>query len=228
MPLIHPSHVLLGDGGRRVAEAQEDDCVGRHAQVGGTDHRHALAGGRYVADDAVGERGAVEQQPARRGADEADDEVEHGRLARAGGADQGDGLPGLDRQVEAGDGLAAGVTWWNGSPFGVTLARQPITSPPVSGTTWQGAWDMNHDGWRGRLDITSAGPLAGTYTPAGGSPLTLRDVVGADGYRLSFSIPFSADNVQPFSLFRHTQEGGRFSGTRRSSLGSASLGSPIP
>lgn len=111
------------------------------------------------------------------------------------------------------DGLAAGVTWWNGSPFGVTLARSPITSPPVSGTTWQGAWDMNHDGWHGRLDITSTGPLAGTYTPAGGSPVALRDVVGADGYRLSFTIPFSADNVQPFSLFRHAQEGGRFSGT---------------
>lgn len=111
------------------------------------------------------------------------------------------------------DGLAAGVTWWNGAPFGVTLSRQPIRSPRPSGTTWQGAWEMNHDGWHGRLNITSAEPLAGTYTPDGGSPVALRDMFGADGYQLKFSIPFSPDNVQPFTLFRHTQEGGRFSGT---------------
>ena len=111
------------------------------------------------------------------------------------------------------DGLAGGVTWWNGAPFGVTLSRQPIRTPRPSGTTWQGGWEMNHDGWHGRLDITSTQPWAGTYTPDGGSAVTLRDLVGADGYQLAFSIPFSPDNVQPFTLFRHTQEGGRFSGT---------------
>ena len=111
------------------------------------------------------------------------------------------------------DGLAAGVTWWNGAPFGVTLSRQPIRSPRPSGTTWQGAWEMNHDGGTAGSTSPSAEPLAGAYTPDGGSPVALRDMFGADGYQLKFSIPFSPDNVQPFTLFRHTQEGGRFCGT---------------
>lgn len=109
------------------------------------------------------------------------------------------------------DGLAAGVTWWAGSPFGVTMGRAPITAP-VRRSGWTGDWNMNHDGWHGRLSITSTAPWAGTYTPDGGSPVALRDISAAD-YRLSFRIPFSADNVQPFTVYNHTQETGRFSGT---------------
>ncbi|EAP97855.1 hypothetical protein JNB_12863 [Janibacter sp. HTCC2649] len=110
------------------------------------------------------------------------------------------------------DGLAAGVTWWNGCPFGVTMARAAIPSP-LRSAGWQGDWEMNHDGWHGRLSITSTGPWAGTYTPDGGAPLALRDFVAPDGYQLSFSIPFADDNIQRFTLLNHTQESGRFSGT---------------
>lgn len=109
------------------------------------------------------------------------------------------------------DGLAGGVTWWSGSPFGVTLSRAPIPAP-VRRSGWVGDWDMDHDGWRGRLSITSTAPWAGTYTPDGGAPLPLQDIASAD-YVLSFRIPFAADNVQPFRIYRHTQETGRFSGT---------------
>jgi hypothetical protein len=110
------------------------------------------------------------------------------------------------------DGFAAGMTWWNGAPFGVTMARGEIASP-LRSAGWQGHWEMNHDGWHGRLSITSTAPWAGTYTPDGEAALPLRDFVAPDGYQLSFSIPFSADNVQPFTLLNHTQESGRFSGT---------------
>jgi hypothetical protein len=104
------------------------------------------------------------------------------------------------------------MTWWNGAPFGVTMVRGEIASP-LRSAGWEGDWEMNHDGWHGRLSITSTAPWAGTYTPDGGTALPLRDVVAPDGYRLSFSIPFSDDNVQPFTLLNHTQESGRFSGT---------------
>lgn len=115
-------------------------------------------------------------------------------------------------QVTREDGLAAGVTWWNGSPFVVPITRAAIPSP-VRSAEWQGEWDMNHDGLYGRLSISSTGPRAGTYTPDGGAALVLRDFVAPDSYQLSLSVPFSADNIQWFNLFNHTQESGRFSGT---------------
>ena len=49
----------------------------------------AQRGERHTADV-----GTVDQHAARAGVVEARDQVQHGRLARAGGADQGDGLAG--------------------------------------------------------------------------------------------------------------------------------------
>lgn len=53
--------------------------------------------------------GAVKQDPARGGAYEPDDEVEHRGLARAGCADEGDGLAGCHGEAEVAYGGPATV-----------------------------------------------------------------------------------------------------------------------
>lgn len=111
---------------------------------------------------------------------------------------------------------AAGVTTWSGAPFGVSMSRDPIAGDPTGEfepAAWLGVWEMNHDGWHGRLEISSLSPLVASYVPDGGSPLQVSGTVDAAApYQLALSIAFPG-NDQPFRLLAHTWECTRFSGT---------------
>ncbi|MEV4556186.1 hypothetical protein AB0K51_04195 [Kitasatospora sp. NPDC049285] len=111
---------------------------------------------------------------------------------------------------------AAGSTTWNGMPFGVSLSRSPLPGTPTQGFVaddWIGRWAMNHDGWNGTLEITSAAPFAAAYTAFDGRTLPVAG--GPDGalpHVLNITVPFAADNIQPFQLLAHTWEKDVFSG----------------
>ena len=64
---------------------------------------------RSSARGQVAQIDAVEQHPALGGVVEAGQQLGERGLAGAGRADHGDGLPGRERQVEAGQHLAAGA-----------------------------------------------------------------------------------------------------------------------
>ncbi|MBA3529213.1 MAG: hypothetical protein H0T91_07900 [Propionibacteriaceae bacterium] len=110
---------------------------------------------------------------------------------------------------------AAGLTTWSGTPFGLSLSRDPIGGVPTGDFNqgaWLGSWSMDHDGWRGRLDISSVDPVSASYTPEGGSSLPVSGSL-VRPHELNLTVAFSADNVQPFDLLAHTWENTRFSGT---------------
>jgi hypothetical protein len=113
-------------------------------------------------------------------------------------------------------GNAAGSTRWNGSDYGVRLSRGALEGTPSQGfdlSAWAGSWAMNHDGWRGALDITSAQPFAATYTTADGNTLAVSG--GPDAgqpHILRLAIPFDPNSPQQFQLFGHTWESDVFSG----------------
>ncbi|MER7582610.1 hypothetical protein [Kitasatospora sp. NPDC097691] len=111
---------------------------------------------------------------------------------------------------------AAGSTTWSGMPFGVSLSRSALPGTPTRGfaaNDWIGRWAMNHDGWNGTLQITSAAPFGASYTTFDGRTLPVSG--GPDGslpHVLNITIPFSPDNIQPFQLLAHTWEKDVFSG----------------
>jgi hypothetical protein len=116
--------------------------------------------------------------------------------------------------------LAAGVTSWSGSPFGVSLSRMARTGSPsqsFDAARWVGRWLLDHDGWRGTLHVTSVAPFQASYArdgqptlPVSGGPLAGRE------YELEFTIPFAADNQQPFQLYGFTHEDDVAAGTTES------------
>jgi hypothetical protein len=109
----------------------------------------------------------------------------------------------------------AGTTTWNSIPFGVTVSRDAIRDGASSGSpgTWNGAWDLVHDGWRGVLDIHTTRPFSGSYLEQNGVRRTVTGTVDANhGHRLSMTIDFGGHR-QPFTLLLHTREQGRCSGT---------------
>jgi hypothetical protein len=116
---------------------------------------------------------------------------------------------------------AAGFTTWASIPFGSFLTRYAL--PGVYGNNftkdkWIGTWDMNHDGWRGRLTIfgftwSGAWRLNATYTTGDGRILTVSgQLTNGRQHIASFNIPFSSDNNQPFVLHFHTWENNMASG----------------
>jgi hypothetical protein len=112
---------------------------------------------------------------------------------------------------------AAGVTHWRGIEFGVTMRRMPLPSrPPMSPfdeNEWIGHWDMNHDGWRGRLDIWSVRPLRGLYRDASGIGRSISGSLRAgQPHILEVSIEFSPGFHQPFELCHSTWEKRVFAG----------------
>ncbi|HYO67345.1 MAG TPA: C1 family peptidase [Archangium sp.] len=75
---------------------------------------------------------------------------------------------------------ASGYAWDAGNTrYGSVLKRSGLSIPygnSFTASRWMGTWYMNHDGWRGRLQLTSystSGSLWGTYTPDGGSPINV-------------------------------------------------------
>jgi hypothetical protein len=114
---------------------------------------------------------------------------------------------------------AAGHTTQQGVPFGVTLSRNPLDDPSFDraarsgfeGRDWVGTWALNHDGFRGLLEIDSVDPLRARYTPPGGRPLPATGSVTA--HRLTLSVDFADTEPQLFRLLAHTGEHARLSGT---------------
>lgn len=112
---------------------------------------------------------------------------------------------------------AAGVTLWQGTPFGVSLSRDKITGKPTKDFTrkaWIGSWAMNHDGWRGTLTISGVAPFTANYKRPDGATLSATGVFVSD-HELNLTIDFGGGNKQPFRLLAHTWESTRFSGTTR-------------
>jgi len=111
---------------------------------------------------------------------------------------------------------AAGTTLSNGSDYGVSLSRTPIPGTPSEGfdaNAWLGTWDMNHDGWRGTLDIRAVQPFAAAYRPDDGGEFPVTGGPdAAQPHILRIAIPFSSENPQQFQLFGHTWENDVFSG----------------
>ncbi|WNG55323.1 C1 family peptidase [Archangium gephyra] len=75
---------------------------------------------------------------------------------------------------------ASGYAWDAGNTrYGSVLKRSGLSIPygnSFTASRWMGTWYMNHDGWRGQLQLTSystSGSLWGTYTPDGGTPVSV-------------------------------------------------------
>jgi hypothetical protein len=113
------------------------------------------------------------------------------------------------------NGNAAGITKWAGTPFGFSLSRGALpgaNTRDYTRATWLGSWTMNHDGWKGTLRITAITPLAASYVAWDGSTKPVSGGFSSD-HELNLTIDFGGGNGQPFRLFGHTWEAGRFSGT---------------
>jgi hypothetical protein len=110
---------------------------------------------------------------------------------------------------------AAGRTTWNGIPFGVSLSRDVLPGTNTQGfvaNDWIGTWAMNHDGWRGTLEIMAAQPLSAIYRSGDGRTLNVTGSVGDHPHLLNITVPFAPDNIQKFQLLAHTWEKSVFSG----------------
>ncbi len=116
---------------------------------------------------------------------------------------------------------AAGSTTWSGIAFGARLSRNSLEPPraaPFAPESWIGNWYMNHDGWRGKLEIHGLTPFTKTGTSVAVSYHDADEVnrpatgsLDAD-HILRLYVDFDG-NRQPFSLHYHTHEAGVFSGT---------------
>ncbi len=89
-------------------------------------------------------------------------------------------------------GTMAGITWWNGTPFGFYAGQNGVfrggpdfTPGAVSIDDFLGTYAMNHDGWNGTLELREVtGPrlagsanLTGTYTGSDGRSHAVRGFV---------------------------------------------------
>lgn len=110
---------------------------------------------------------------------------------------------------------AAGYTKWQNTPFGAYLSRKVFQSKygkNFKPDKWKGTWSMNHDGWKGNLQISQviAIPLIGwvvkgEYRPTNGAPIAIIGIIGSQHPHIfRFDINFSIDNNQPFVLHFHT------------------------
>ena len=130
--LLHPARQLVRVGVGEVLEAHVGEQLGRgraaHRRAATVDveEQPGVGGdgapgqqGRRLRDEAdalarsgVVRAGAVDRDVTRRRLVEPADEPQQGRLAAAAGAEHGDDLPGLDREVDGVEGLAAHRTAW--------------------------------------------------------------------------------------------------------------------
>lgn len=89
----------------------------------------------------------------------------------------------------------------NGGTYAVEMVKgtAPITGAampgPLSPVSYIGTWDLNHDGWRGRLEIIFADPLTrvlgGRYVEANGTVRSVSGTVNPDArlFRLTIGFP---------------------------------------
>lgn len=145
-----------------------------------------------------------------------------GQTARLRIADIGGGGQDFTLSLYSNDvGLGAGDTAWSGIPFGAQIRRAPIDAAPADPfdrTDWLGAWDLNHDGWRGTLSIEGIDAGTGAanlgYVRSTGEARPVHGAARAgQQHVLDFTIDFGPDNAaQKFTLHHHTREKGLASG----------------
>jgi hypothetical protein len=119
----------------------------------------------------------------------------------------------------------AGITNWNGTPYGVILDRSAI--PGNSGTSdrngWIGSWAMDHDGWRGTLTISgfvdmdlpwfTLTTVRANYMAADGTVSAVTGLLDASNPgHLSLTVMFPGNN-QPFELYLFSWETDNVAGT---------------
>ena len=139
---------------------------------------------------------------------------------------------------------AAGMTWWNNIPFGVSLSRSAMPSTPAKPfdpNRWAGTWKMEYDGWRGTL-VLAVDPfprpvfkpferpedariprLTGSFRTSNGvvHAITAR-ILPHNMHELALSINMAGSAFQEFDLLCHTWEANVFSGVTHQ--GSAAYG----
>ncbi|MEM9075456.1 MAG: C1 family peptidase [Bacteroidota bacterium] len=109
----------------------------------------------------------------------------------------------------------AGETFWNSVPYGAYINRDNISSVTESNFTvnkWLGNWKMNHDGWKGELEITQVIPVTtigfiarGSYKSANGTSIPISSfILKGLPHILEFSVRFTENNTQPFVLHFHS------------------------
>jgi tachylectin len=117
---------------------------------------------------------------------------------------------------------AAGRTTSDGVDYGVRLSRLSSGHDPIGHfepSLWVDHWEMNHDGRRGRLEISSIDPLDAIYEPADGHGRRLSvtgELSPSHSHILSIRIPLEENDPQHFALYHHTWEAGVFSGVTTS------------
>ena len=113
--------------------------------------------------------------------------------------------------------LAAGNTVWSGTPFGLWLTRGTDSSPFPSvfnRNKWLGEWSMNHDGWRGTLNIQrleesgAQWKVTGVYYDGAGVASSVTGYIDKAKEHVAQLTMFG----QPFVLHYHTWSDGLFSG----------------
>lgn len=117
---------------------------------------------------------------------------------------------------------ASGATVSGGVGYGAFLNRLGFVAPYGSSFTkdkWIGRWNMNHDGWRGTLNITGftatdgAWNMNATYTDSSGALKTVTGKLDVGREHIArLNVAFGAGGAQPFVLHFHTWNERLFSG----------------
>lgn len=120
--------------------------------------------------------------------------------------------------------FASGYTTWNDTLFGVFLTRENYLSKPAAGhfdiQKWVGTWNMNHDGWEGKLHIESVKSLVtisnysikARYESYDGKIYPVSGKIDKKTTHIAdIKINFPG-NTQSFKLFYHTRDDSFFSG----------------
>lgn len=108
-----------------------------------------------------------------------------------------------------------GMTWGVQGLKGTAPVRGNARPGPLSVSTYLGTWDFQHDGWKGRLEITGANPstrvLTGQYVDDRNRRWSLTGRVATDARAFQLTIGFAAPAV--FSGYLNGHQLGVMSGT---------------
>lgn len=116
----------------------------------------------------------------------------------------------------------AGITFWNNVPFGFYAKKDggfisdvpAHTGEPVTVQDFAGLYAMNHDGWKGRLELwvrfmatSISGNIGGRYTSADGTRThAVRGFVGPTGSDISLRDGTPAHKIQFYIDFGDTSD----------------------
>uniref|UniRef100_UPI001E4E659C C1 family peptidase n=1 Tax=Mangrovimonas sp. TPBH4 TaxID=1645914 RepID=UPI001E4E659C len=109
---------------------------------------------------------------------------------------------------------AAGNTTWNNIPYGSYMNRSTFHSAygkDFDPLKWKGNWLMNHDGWKGSLNISEVKKIPlfgwivfGEYTTSEGSQKPILGFLNSShSHVFRFTINFSEENNQSFIIHFH-------------------------